>query len=125
MHRIGIDAAKCKHPAAIIGEGGKRLLTGFELANDADGCDPSAFESGEMAGTRAKMSERGSPYLRWCLWLAADRARRYDPALGAHHTKKRAGGKCHKVAVSAVVRKLCSIIFAVLRDNRPYVRPAD
>ena len=87
------------------------------------GCDPSVFESGEFVGAQARMSKRGSPFLRWYLWLAADRARMYDPALRAYYEKKRSEGKCHKVAVSAVVRKLCNIIFAVLRDDKPYTCP--
>ncbi|HAM15037.1 MAG TPA: IS110 family transposase [Eggerthellaceae bacterium] len=89
------------------------------------GCDPSVYESGEFEGTRAHLSKRGSRYLRWYLWVAADRARRYDPALHAYYEKKRAEGKCHKVAVSAVVRKLCAIVFAVYRDGKPYACRAD
>ena len=58
------------------------------------------------------------------MWIAADRARMYDPALRAYYARKRSEGKCHKVAVSAVVRKLVSIIYAVLRDGTPYVCPA-
>ena len=46
-----------------------------------------------------------------------------DPVLRDYYLKKRSEGKCHKVAVSAVVRKLCAIIFAVLRDGKPYVCP--
>lgn len=87
------------------------------------GCDPTVFASGEFEGTRARLSKRGSPYLRWYLWVAADRARRYDPALKAYYLKKRSEGKCYKVAISAVVRKLCAIIYAVLRDEKPYVCP--
>ena len=111
--------------AGILGEVGdvSRFASPKKLLAFA-GCDPSVFESGEFAGSRAHMSKRGSPYLRWYLWLAADMARRHDPALGAYYAKKRSEGKCHKVAVSAVVRKLVSIIYAVLRDGTAYVCPA-
>lgn len=111
--------------AGILGELGD--VSRFPSAKKAlafAGCDPSVSESGEFVGSRAHMSKRGSPYLRWCLWLAAERARRYDPALAAYYAKKRSEGKCHKVAVSAVVRKLVSIVYAVLRDGTPYVCPA-
>lgn len=110
--------------AGILGEIGD--VSRFEDASKMlafAGCDPSVFESGEFVGTQARMSKRGSPFLRWYLWLAADRARMFDPALRAYYEKKRAEGKCHKVAVSAVVRKLCNIIFAVLRDDKPYTCP--
>ena len=111
--------------AGILGEIGDvgRFEDASKLVAFA-GCDPSVFESGEFEGSRAHLSKRGSPHLRWYLWLAADRARRFDPVLRDYYLKKRAEGKCHKVAISAVVRKLCAIIFAVLRDGKPYVCPA-
>ncbi len=80
-----------------------------------------ALESGEFVGTKNHLSKRGSAYLRWALWMAADRAKTFDPAFGAYYDKKRAEGKCHKVAISAVARKLCNTIFAVLTRNTPYV----
>jgi transposase len=86
--------------------------------------DPSVFESGEFTGTKNHLTKRGSRYLRWALWMTAERARVFDPALAAHCAKKRSEGKCHNVAVSAVARKLCNIIFAVLTRNTPYVCPA-
>lgn len=111
--------------AGILGEIGdvSRFSSAAQIVAFA-GCDPSVFESGEFEGTRAHLSKRGSPHLRWYLWLAADRARRFDPALREYYLKKRAEGKCHKVAISAVVRKLCAVIYAVLRDGKPYVCPA-
>ena len=111
--------------AGILGEigGVSRFSSAAQIVAFA-GCDPSVFESGEFEGTRAHLSKRGSPHLRWYLWLAADRARMSDPVLRDYYLKKRSEGKCHKVAVSAVVRKLCAIIFAVLRDNKPYFCPA-
>ena len=111
--------------AGILGEIGdaSRFPSAAQIVAFA-GCDPSVFESGEFEGTRAHLSKRGSPHLRWYLWLAADRARMSDPVLRDYYLKKRSEGKCHKVAISAVVRKLCAIIFAVLRDGKPYVCPA-
>jgi len=85
------------------------------------GLDPSVYESGEFIGTKNHLSKRGSSYLRWALWIAADRAKTFDPAFGAYYFKKRSEGKCHKVALSAVSRKLCNTIFAVLTRNTPYV----
>ena len=110
--------------AGILGEIGD--VSRFESASKIvafAGCDPSVFESGEYEGSQAHLSKRGSPYLRWYLWLAADRARRFDPVLRDYYLKKRSEGKCHRVAISAVVRKLCSIVFAVLKDDKPYVCP--
>lgn len=84
------------------------------------GIDPSVRQSGEFTGTKNKMSKRGSPYLRRVLWLAATNAIKTDPALKAVYDKKRSEGKHYYIAISAVCRKLCNIIYAVLRDNKPY-----
>ena len=45
----------------------------------------------------------------------------FDPVFRAFYEKKRSEGKCHKIAVCAVARKLCNTVFAVLRDNTPYI----
>ena len=84
------------------------------------GIDPSVKQSGEFNGTRNKMSKRGSPYLRRTFWLAAVSGIRTNPALKAIYDRKRAKGKHHAVAVSAVMHKLCNIVFAILKTNEPY-----
>ena len=66
------------------------------------------------------ITKKGSAYLRRATWLAASRAYQYDPALGEFYARKRAEGKSHREAVTAVARKLCHIVFAVMRDQRPY-----
>lgn len=85
------------------------------------GIDPSVHQSGEFNGTQNKMSKRGSPRLRRAIWLAVNVAAFHDPVLSAFYQKKRAEGKHHFTAVGAVSRKLTLIIYAVLRDNKPYV----
>jgi len=85
------------------------------------GIDPSVKQSGEFTGTQNKMSKRGSPHLRRAIWLAANVASFHDPVLSAFYQKKRSEGKHHFTAVGAVARKLTFIIYAVLRDNKPYV----
>ena len=85
------------------------------------GIDPSVHQSGEFTGTQNKMSKRGSPHLRRAIWLAANVAAFHDPVLSVFYQKKRAEGKHHYTAIGAVARKLTLIIYAVLRDNKPYV----
>ena len=84
------------------------------------GVDPSVKQSGEFTGTRNKMSKRGSPHLRRAFFLAANVAVLHDPVLSAYYKKKRAEGKHHYTALGAVARKLINIVYAVLRDNKPY-----
>ena len=41
-------------------------------------------------------------------------------ALSSYYQSLRARGKHHLTAVGAVARKMCNIIYAVLRDDKPY-----
>lgn len=84
------------------------------------GLDVRVSQSGEFTGTRQKISKRGSPYLRRAIWLAASRAAFCDPVLSAYYQGLRARGKHHLTAVGGVARKLCNIIFVILKENRPY-----
>jgi len=108
--------------ATIFSEIGdiSRFSSSAKLAAFA-GIDPTVNQSGEFTGTHNHMSKRGSPYLRRALWQAAVVAVQYNPALKAFHKKKLAEGKPHMNAIGHVTRKLTNIIFAVLRDNQPYV----
>ena len=82
---------------------------------------PTVKQSGDFSGTRMKMSKRGSPYLRRAIWLASTVAAFKDPAIHALYERKRAEGKDHMTVIGHICRKMISIIFAVLRDNTPYV----
>ncbi len=84
------------------------------------GLDPSVAQSGEFTAKKSHLSKRGSTHLRRAVWLASAAAIRTDKALKALHEKKRAEGKPFHVALGAVANKLLHIIYAVLRDNKPY-----
>ena len=85
------------------------------------GIDPTVYESGQFQARNTRMSKRGSPYLRHALWMAAGIARMHDPELKAYYQKKRAEGKAYGTAMGAVCHKLLARIYAVLRDQRPYI----
>ena len=85
------------------------------------GLDVKVNQSGEFVGTKTKISKRGSPYLRRAIWLAASRAAFCDPILSEYYHSLRARGKHHLTAIGAVSRKLCNIIFVILRENRAYL----
>ena len=84
------------------------------------GLNSGVDESGKFSAKGVPITKHGSPYLRRSLWLAANRARQYDPKLKAFYDKKRREGKPHRVAVTAVARKLCHVVYAVMRDGEPY-----
>ncbi len=108
--------------AVILGEIGdiSRFSNASKLAAYA-GIDASVSQSGEYQSTNNKMSKRGSPYLRRALFQAALIAAFHDPVFSAFYQKKRAEGKHHLTAVGAVARKLCNTVFAVLKNNTPYI----
>ncbi len=84
------------------------------------GLDASVYQSGDFNSNKTRISKRGSPYLRRAIWQAAFVASYHDPALSIHYQKLRKRGKAHGTAIGAVARKLTHIIFAILRDNKPY-----
>lgn len=107
--------------AVILAEIGdiSRFPSGKQIVSYA-GLDATVNESGESQGRRTPISKRGSPYLRRALWGAAFVAAFHDPELSVYYQKLRQRGKHHGVAVGAVARKLCYLVFAVLSENRPY-----
>lgn len=107
--------------ACILGEIGdiSRFSNAAKLAAYA-GIDASVSQSGEFQSTNNRMSKRGSPYLRKALFQAALIAAFHDPVFSAFYQKKRAEGKHHLTAIGAVARKLCNVMFAVLKNNEPY-----
>ena len=107
--------------ASIVSEIGN--ISRFERANQLvayAGLDIRIKQSGDFSATNTKLSKRGSPYLRRSIWLAATVAAFKDPALSIYYQGLRARGKAHGTAIGAVARKLTNIIFAVLRDQKPY-----
>ena len=113
---IGMIAA-----AAILAEIGdiNRFKSSSALVAFA-GIDPTVRQSGEFSSTHNHMSKRGSPYLRHAIFLAATTCSFHNSPLNAYYKKKRAQGKHHLPATGAVARKLTTVIYAVLRDGKPY-----
>ena len=84
------------------------------------GIDPTVRQSGEFSNTHNHMSKRGSPYLRHAIFLAATTCSFHNSPLNAYYKKKREQGKHHLTATGAVARKLTTVIYAILRDGKPY-----
>lgn len=99
------DVSRFKNAAAIVSYAG---------------INPSVSQSGKFELEGGSITKNGSPYLRRALYLAAQGACRLDPGLRGFYDKKRSEGKCHRVAVMAVARKLCHVIYAILRDQVPF-----
>lgn len=107
--------------ATLISEIGdiKRFQKSAQLVSYA-GINPTVRQSGNFFGTKNQMSKKGSPYLRLALWQAAIVGIRVNPTLKVFYDQKCAEGKNHMAAIGAASRKLTGIIFAILRDQKPF-----
>ena len=90
------------------------------------GLDPAVKQSGKFEGTKIKMSKRGSAIARrviHTLTLQSISTSRTgeakNPVLRDYYLKK-CESKPKLVAMGAVSHKVCNMIFAILRDNKPF-----
>ena len=91
------------------------------------GLDPAVKQSGKLNGDKVHMSKRGSSLARRVLHMAALNNVKVDKGSGTpvnpvvydYYTRK-CSGKKKPVAMGAVMHKICNIIFAMLRDNKPF-----
>jgi transposase len=82
------------------------------------GVAPFNRDSGTLKGHRAIAG--GRPQLRTVIYMAALVATTHNPILKAFKDKLLKQGKPKKVAIIACVRKLVTILNAIVRDDRPW-----
>jgi transposase len=103
--------------AVIISEFGD-----FDKFSNADkllsfaGLEPGIYQSRTMF-TNGKMVKRGSGYLRYSLMNIANVVIRYNPTFYDFYLRKRSEGKCHRVALSHVCKKLLRVIYKLETQN--------
>jgi len=79
------------------------------------GLAPFARESGRYKGQRRIWGGRSS--VRCALYMATLSAIRWNPVIKAHYDQLRARGKLFKVAMVACMRKLLTLLDAIVRKN--------
>ena len=82
------------------------------------GLAPVAHDSGQHRGARHIQGGRGT--VRAALYMAAWIASRCNPVLKDMYQRLRAAGKPRKVALVACMRRLLTILNAMVRDNTPW-----
>jgi transposase len=82
------------------------------------GLAPFNHDSGTMRGQRHIRGGRSQ--VRTALYMATLNALRCNPAIAADFTRLTAAGKPHKVAMTACMRKLLTILNALVRDDCPW-----
>jgi transposase len=113
--------------AALVAEiGDIDLFSNAKQLTAFLGLDPSQRQSGKFNGTHVKLSKRGSSNLRRIVNMIAvknaykQRNGTYANPVIAQYFEQKCEHKEQKTVMCAVMRKMVHIIFAVLRDNKPF-----
>ena len=90
------------------------------------GLDPAVKQSGKFEGTKVQMSKRDSAIARRVIHTLtlqtisiSRNGEAKNPVLREYYLNK-CGSKPMLVAMGAVSHKVCNMIFAILRDNKPF-----
>lgn len=84
------------------------------------GLDPRVFESGTSVHKPPRISRHGNKYLRRALFLPAQSASLHDPRATAFKNRLIARGKKPLQATTAIMRKMLTAAWAVMKDPKPY-----
>ena len=86
------------------------------------GLAPINRDSGKRS--RYRKTGKGRPAVRSVLYMATLTGIRYNPVLKKHYHDLVSRGKVKKVALTACMRKLLTILNAMMRDQEPFRYPA-
>jgi transposase len=92
-------------------------LDGKQIASLV-GLAPINQDSGKRS--RYRKTGKGRPSVRNVLYMAALTGLRYNPVIKKHYDGLVARGKVKKVAITACMRKLLTILNAMMRDQQPF-----
>lgn len=90
------------------------------------GLDPAVKQSGMFNGTAVKISKRGSPLARRVVHTMAmvgiglSRSGVPNNSVLRDYYLSKCNSKPKMVALGAIMHKVCNIVFAILRDNKPF-----
>ncbi len=82
------------------------------------GVAPLNRDSGKLRGRRAIGG--GRPEVRASLYMATLAATRFNPKIRKHYQHLLEAGKCKKLALTACMRKLLTILNAMIRDKKTW-----
>ena len=83
------------------------------------GLEPSIIQSGTIENN-GKMVKHGSGHLRYSIMNTAMIILRYSPTFYDYYHKKCSEGKCHRVALSHVCKKLLRVIYTLEKNNMDF-----
>ena len=86
------------------------------------GLAPAPRDSGRISGNLHRPRRFNRRLLRTC-YLAALSSLKNSPASRTFYDRKRREGKSHKQALLALARRRINVLWAMLRDHKPYLEP--
>lgn len=84
------------------------------------GVTPALFESGSSVRKKSKISKMGSAKIRKILYMNALVVKNRNPHFTGFVRRLEARGKCAKVIIVAIMRKLLTVIFGMLKSGRKF-----
>lgn len=100
---------------------------GFELVSNAKqltsfaGFDVVQRQSGSSVNGKSRISKKGNAHIRRALYFPAISAVRWNPKFKAQYKRLLEKGKPKMVATTAVARKLLTLIYALWKNNQPFI----
>lgn len=109
-----------KTAARIIGEmPDVSTFASSKAAAAYAGLSPEHRQSG-VGAKRTRLSKTGNAYLRKALYFPAIVAMRYNPPLRAMAERLASRGKPRMLILGALMRKLITIAYAILKSGKPF-----
>ncbi|GHU15721.1 hypothetical protein FACS189449_13500 [Alphaproteobacteria bacterium] len=84
------------------------------------GVTPSHVESGTSVRGKSHISKLGSSRIRKTLYMSALVVKNHNPDFREFVEKLEKKGKCAKIIIVAVMRKLMQIIYGMLKNNAEF-----
>lgn len=126
QHEVGkllmsIDGIRAQTAARLVAEIGdfSRFSSAKKLASYV-GAIPAIKHSGKSRPTSV-LTHLGHAKLRRALWMPLLAVVRTNVWLRAYYQRLKEGGKKHKVALMASLRKLLHAVYSVATNRRPFV----
>lgn len=106
--------------ALIIATNGFKNFDAAKKVSKFLGTIPASKDSGTSVRIKGRIIKTGFPQVRAILYMAARSAKKYNLACKELYERLRAKGKCHKVAMVAVINKLIKQAFAIVKNNTSF-----
>ncbi len=117
----GIPGVGQLSAAAIFAQLPLGQLRNSKAAAAYAGVCPSDRQSGTSIHGKSRLSKMGNADLRKALYMPAMSVLRTTSSLAQFAARLRSRGKPGKVIVAALMRKILTIAYAVLKSGKPYV----